>query len=381
MDRLSQKTMAFTRYSWTTVYPRTVGLLLPVPILDTISIVLCLIAFVSLMTYITDIFVKLFERIYVIFGNVGVLAVKNLRNNKGFINNITLLAIGIATVLVTNIANGSVIKEIINVFSDTMRYQITVSLKDMDKGFESQVRAVEGVTGTYKQYIIENVEVDNTNSRITVLQGINKEKHLDYYNLQYSGEPKELMEQLGKGRNIILANMLKIKLNVEYGDSVTIKVNDKKMTYKIIGFMNTLVYNGDYAIISEKFFKTDIGENNYCTICIRSSGDPEKTADLLKMKFGRQIPDVTVMKDIADEIMRNNKSIFTILDFLSIMTAVIGIFGIMNNLIISFIERKRSLAIYRSTGMEKKQIVRMILMESFSVGFIGGGQQDLLWES
>jgi putative ABC transport system permease protein len=51
---------------------------------------------------------------------------------------------------------------------------------------------------------------------------------------------------------------------------------------------------------------------------------------------------------------------------------VIGVFGIFNNLIISFIERKRSLAMMRSVGMSRKQTLKMILIEALTGGIIGG---------
>ncbi len=50
----------------------------------------------------------------------------------------------------------------------------------------------------------------------------------------------------------------------------------------------------------------------------------------------------------------------------------IGIFGVLNNFLISFMERKRYLAIYRSVGMSREQIVKMVFIEGLSGGIIGG---------
>jgi len=54
------------------------------------------------------------------------------------------------------------------------------------------------------------------------------------------------------------------------------------------------------------------------------------------------------------------------------MALVICVFGVFNNLIISFIDRKRSLAIMRSVGMNKRQTLKMIFIEAFTGGLIGG---------
>jgi putative ABC transport system permease protein len=51
---------------------------------------------------------------------------------------------------------------------------------------------------------------------------------------------------------------------------------------------------------------------------------------------------------------------------------MIGIFGVLNNFVISFLERKHWLAVYRSIGMNKVQIVKMLFIESLTGGIIGG---------
>ena len=63
---------------------------------------------------------------------------------------------------------------------------------------------------------------------------------------------------------------------------------------------------------------------------------------------------------------------FNILNAFSIMAMVIGIFGIINNLIISFMQRKKSLAVLRSVGMSKLQMIKILFIEALSGGIVGG---------
>jgi putative ABC transport system permease protein len=56
----------------------------------------------------------------------------------------------------------------------------------------------------------------------------------------------------------------------------------------------------------------------------------------------------------------------------SMLAIIIGVFGVLNNLLISFLVRKRSLAVFRSMGMSKVQTVKMIVIEALSGGAIGG---------
>lgn len=74
----------------------------------------------------------------------------------------------------------------------------------------------------------------------------------------------------------------------------------------------------------------------------------------------------------VDVVIKSNEQIFSVSKGFSILTIVMGILGVFNNFIISFIERKRSLAVFRSVGMSKRQIVKMIFIESLTGGLIGG---------
>jgi putative ABC transport system permease protein len=70
--------------------------------------------------------------------------------------------------------------------------------------------------------------------------------------------------------------------------------------------------------------------------------------------------------------LKSNSQLMTLLQGFAVMTLVMGLFGVFNNYIISFVERRRHLAIFRSVGMSRKQIVRMMLMEALTGGLIGG---------
>ena len=50
---------------------------------------------------------------------------------------------------------------------------------------------------------------------------------------------------------------------------------------------------------------------------------------------------------------------------------IIGIVGILNNLMISFIERRQNIAMLRSIGMSKLQVLKMIFIEGLGSGLVG----------
>ena len=63
---------------------------------------------------------------------------------------------------------------------------------------------------------------------------------------------------------------------------------------------------------------------------------------------------------------------FVLFDVLSLIGVVIGSIGVVNTLTMNVIERTREIGGLRSLGMTRKQVMRMILAESLSLGFMGG---------
>jgi putative ABC transport system permease protein len=49
---------------------------------------------------------------------------------------------------------------------------------------------------------------------------------------------------------------------------------------------------------------------------------------------------------------------------------LISVVGIANNLVLSFLERKKTFAIYRSIGADKSRISRILIIESALSGFV-----------
>jgi len=81
---------------------------------------------------------------------------------------------------------------------------------------------------------------------------------------------------------------------------------------------------------------------------------------------------VSTIASLEEANYRNNEQTFLILKGFSILMMVIGIVGVINNLLVSFLQRRRALAMLRSVGMSRVQIRTMVMWESLTGGFIGG---------
>jgi putative ABC transport system permease protein len=325
--------------------------------------------------YITKVFLKIFERIYgFIFGNEGILAVKNLNDNKNILNNISLLAIGISALLMINTISNSVGIEVLNAYKD-WKFDIMVSLNGADRNAEQVLRSVEGVGGTYGAFEAwEGIQVVDTQYKLGYLQGVDIKKYREYvtFRMEGSGDVDEVFRQLDEGRNIMVAYMAKEKLDLEIGDPLTLEMTSGNKTYRVIGFYDSIMQNGSNAIISQKYFKMDMEQSYFDNFYIRTSKDPDEVLLSIQEKFMRRGVSGDTIVNMEKANYDANNQFMIILQAFSVIAMLIGIFGIFNNYMISFIERKRSIAILRSVGLSKKQMLKMIMIEALTGGCIGG---------
>lgn len=341
-------------------------------VFDSASMLFVNVAVILLVPNITNLFLKIFEKLYIyIFGNEGQLAAKNLRENRSILNNISLLAIGISALLMINTISTSVLKEIVSVYG-TFTYNFDVWGPRTDKNTELLLSKLDGVEKTYGRYRTTRVEINGTKDTINGIDTIDKDKQQEFFNFDIEGDPKTVYEELDKGRNLLVTNVLKDKYGFRRGDYVTLKLKNGSKQYKIIGFFNSIMWNGNYALAPERYLKADEGLQYYNQISVKTSGDPAGIIQQFKKEYGHKGYDGMTLAEAEAMDDKNNEQMFGILKSFSVMTMFIGIFGVMNNFAISFLQRKRSLAMMRAVGMGKGQIVRMVFIEALTGGLIGG---------
>lgn len=76
--------------------------------------------------------------------------------------------------------------------------------------------------------------------------------------------------------------------------------------------------------------------------------------------------------EIKKANISKSSDLMNTLQSFSTMALIIGAFGMVNNLMVSFLERRRELAVLASLGMSNLQRGKMILIEGLFSGIIGG---------
>ena len=286
-------------------------------------------------------------------------------------NNISLLAIGISALFMLNVVSYSLGQALIKAFQITVS---DISIESyggtLDKDVLIKVRNTDGVAKTYAVYAAGAQEVKGSSSKIGQVLGYNEDGFKTFMNLDYNQDQKSIYNNFDDGRNAVIGETIRKTLNVNIGDVITIKTKIGYEDYKITGSFNSLS-NGTDIIIPERYVKQDFKVSNIGQILLLTSKDPNVVAKKLNDIFKGQGLSIMTWKQMEDESIQSINVMLSIIKVFPIVAMCIGAFGVLNNFIISFIERRRYLAIFASVGMSKKQTIKMLFLESFSVGLIG----------
>ena len=112
------------------------------------------------------------------------------------------------------------------------------------------------------------------------------------------------------------------------------------------------------------------------TISVRllPGADLETVRKEIQDRFGRDRQlFVLSAAEYKNEIRKLLDQAFIVDHMLNIITLMIASLGIIITLLASVLERTREIGILRSIGMLKKQVSRVVILESMLLGLVGGG--------
>jgi putative ABC transport system permease protein len=178
-------------------------------------------------------------------------------------------------------------------------------------------------------------------------------------------------------RSIVLSEDYVARHKLKTGDVLKLKTDGGYVSFKIAGTVPDMLVSGNVGIISEAAFLGAFGQDAYKSaskIVVKTVGgeNAAATADAIADRLSIPRDAVITTDEIYDRAEEQNGNIFKVIDFITLLTSVIGAFGVVNNLLIGFMDRKKSVAVLISTGMSRPSLIRMLFVEAIIIGAIGG---------
>lgn len=339
-------------------------------ILDIVCMVTLLVSLILIVPMAVRILIKLLVGTN-LFSNEASIAIKNIDNNKSFLNNIKLIAVSIAGILLIFTISSSMSRDIENSYEKYHGYDIKLSHSQADTSFVEQLNQVAGVKGSNNTFEMENVQISNKQYYLNRVYGIGGIDYFNYVKANLRDDDIKAINQMNSGRNVVVTDILMSKLSLNIGDQLVLDFKGKQGEYTITGSIDSSFNIGNMVFISAENMSNDSGLKYYTDTYIQTEGDVNQVYNDIKRTFLKDIVLIRTMQELKDINKGFIGGMFDIIIAYSLLAVLIGVVGIINNLIVSFIERKRFLGIYRSIGMSKSQLKKMLVTESTFIGIFG----------
>lgn len=343
--------------------------------LSGIFVVISVVGLILMYPKLIDLVSRVLFKVFKGRSKTAVFSLNNLRTSKVLIGNITLIIISILSIMMITSA-GACLKNVVTDAYTKMNVDITIS----------DISAVEGIEGqNITDRLINKVKENNNinkdsiqigisatgkiNSTQLIVEGIDAHKYKDYnkYLDFYTNKNKAMYDKFEKSTNreLIITDKLLNKINKKVGDNVSLNIDGAKKNFKIAGSIDGKLYDGGLVVfIKNEYMKSDYNLKEAHEITFKTTKNAAKVKkELLKTikDFGASI---ATRAEVEKENKENNQMLINILSIFSYMAIIIAALGVLNNIIIGFLQRKREFAVLSSVGMTDVSRGIMLLIES-----------------
>lgn len=306
-----------------------------------------------------------------LFGNEGRLAARNLRDDPNTAQNITLLFISLSAVIAITVVGNFVTTYV----SDVFRGAALQGFADgqMDQAFVDQVKGMEGIETVLPLYVWNDGAQANgvPLSRLEATDDV--DSYSDMLALHYT-EPDgkaQAVSAFDAGRAVLLSESCMERLGVAVGDTLMLSVQTSRQSYRVSGGFRSRATDVE-AIIPSSCANADFGDIGYGFLAY-TAADPGAIMVQLRSLFG----DTENWSRTVAEFNADAKStVGTFLRPMHGMTYLILLLaavGVVNNLLIGFLQKRRAIAMYRAVGLSLRQNKKMTLIEGLCTGLTGAG--------
>lgn len=322
----------------------------------------------------TNLIAKSLEHVYgVVFHNEGKLAARNMQENKSVTQNITLLFISISAVIAISVVGSFVTTYISDVFKGAELQGFADG--KMDREFVEQVENMEGIRKVLPLMVFKNEMQGNG----ITLSRVEATDHLEWYSSMFalhyteSGMQEQAFAAFTGERSILVSESGMKRLGVSAGDTVVLSngTADTSSSYVVAGSFKSRATDVE-AVIPSQYARSDFGGRAYGFLAY-TAADP----DAIMVQIRNLFADTWNWSRTVEEF--NKDALATVGAFLQPMhnmtylILLLATVGIINNLLINYMQKRRSIAMYKSVGLSNRQHMKMMLLEGFSSGLIGAG--------
>lgn len=310
-----------------------------------------------------------------------VYAVNNLRTSKILLGNITLIIISLVSIITITSLGSSMIDVIEKAYTD-LDFDITIDNISTIRG-NGEESTADRIVKELKELGVDEDQInlfsqqsgaidikDSDKDLFSMVTAVNPDTFIDYNKYleldkqEYDGYFQDFRtEQSG----VIITTTLNKTLNKKVGDMLEITCNGIKKELKVVGIIDGKLFNGGrFALINSKYMYDLFQIPSVNVLTFKTDKDPDEMLKDLKPILRETGSKAVTKEEMCESEIENNQVIVKTLNIFSYIAIVIAALGIVNNVTISFLQRKSEFAILSSVGMENTGRTKIIFAESFA---------------
>lgn len=337
------------------------------------SLFLALIGFICIIPKLVEVVFSPIVKGLRNINGISMLAFNNVRTSKVLINNMRLIAVSVVSIVMITSLSVSLTELVKGAYKE-MKFDIRIDISSNNTKNANEIimdyKDSKSVSGT--GMIVG--KLNGADSKTIYLNYVDPIKYKTFENYTvWDNKEKSLNELNLNDDGIIISTQIATRYKIKKNDYISVNEEDKNEKLKVIDIFNAkLMDSGNYNLISLKCALKHFDIKYPVVYYIDTKVTPENAKKTLEKSLKGLGANVMTKSYMSKQNEDNNKQMTDILSIFSYLTMVIGAFGILSNVTISFIQRKRELAVISSIGMTKGGRSYLILMESIFEALVGG---------
>lgn len=329
-----------------------------------------IVATIIVIPLITNTLSFILEHAYMkLLGNEGKLAARNMRDNKNIHQNVTLLFISLSSVIAICVVSSFAISYLGDAYGGGTLDGFASG--DMSQEFVSEVKGFEGVEELIAIYEL-NQKITVNNELIGQMEGVDDLDALcSLLNVKFENEKAKqaILDTFHMGRNILLNKNYQRQRGINIGDVISLSYSGIAYDYKVLGTFQSRGDNSE-AIIPSEYARGDFGSVNFGRLAY-SAADPDAIIAQIRNLFGSKFNWSRTVEEYSKDAVKIISSFMEPMKKLTYFILLLAGVGIINNLLINYLQKRHSMAMYKSIGLSNRQNVKMSIIEGFTSGLIG----------
>lgn len=301
-----------------------------------------------------------------LFGPAAELGTKTLHKSKTTRSSIVLITVSIAIMMVIYMTVLS-ISDIFTKAEDTVEGDILIDGLDMEEDEYKFLNDVEGIERIKMRYYFYDVfALNGKDAEFGVFGATGEDSEIEI--------DSKLVNNL-RNNEIVVDKYYAKQNNIKIGDEITIdseymKIRNNK--YIVKGFMDSSNFTTSrnmMCVNKEEYFASFSSVPSQMYVFVNNN--PDKMKEELRKLLAGTNARIRTKDEFIEAQRQSTNSILGMVEAMLGLSVVLSVFGLMNNQIIGFIQKKKEYAVLYSTSMSKKQLKIMVLFEVLGTFFCG----------